>query len=118
MKKYDPKVVGRPVGARKPKAKADIERSVEVACKRLSERSIRVLSDALDPALTPEIDYKTRIDAAKEILNRAWGKPRQQMDVNMEMSIKGVAEALEAARRRVIENEVNGAPVVKIRPDA
>lgn len=85
-----------------------IERKIDIASKRLSLRALEVLENALDPKLTPQLDYKYRIVAAKEILDRAWGKPKQRVEARIETApsdefvatMKAAEERERAARER------------------
>lgn len=84
--------------------KPGIERAIEVACKRLSERALKVLENALDPVKTPGIDYKMRIMAAQELLSRAWGKPKAS--VESKVTFEGgdaLLNAMKNARARAKE---------------
>jgi len=77
------------------------ERAIEIACKRLSERALKVLEQAMDEKKTPGLDYRLRIMAAQEILSRAWGKPKQATEA--QINIEGgdaLIDALKAARIR------------------
>ncbi len=67
------------------------ERRIEIACKRWDEKALKVLTDALGDAT---LDYRWRLTAAKEILDRAYGRPRQQVDATVKVE---AAEALLAA---------------------
>lgn len=88
---------------------ADHIRSIEIACKRYSYNALKILTDALDPAKTPELEYKMRMVAAKEILDRGYGKPKQSIDQNVEISVTGVTQALEAARQRALAYQAGNA---------
>lgn len=79
----------------------DIGRSVEIACKRLSQRALMVLEKALDEARTPELEYRWRIAAAKEILDRAWGRPKQTIDANVNIEgSEALITAINAGKER------------------
>lgn len=64
------------------------ERRIEVACMRWSDEAVNVLSKAL---LDDSIDIRWRIQAAKELLDRGFGRPRQQVDQTIKVE---AAEAL------------------------
>ncbi len=67
------------------------ERRIEIACKQWDEKALKVLTDAI---LDSTIDIRWRLQAAKEVLDRAYGRPRQQMDATVKVE---AAEALLAA---------------------
>ena len=72
--------------------------------------------DALESALTDD-NGATRVAAAREILNRAWGKPRQQVQV--EGSVKAVHEIqLEQLREMTLKQlqGSNAGPVIDHNP--
>lgn len=76
--------------------------AIEIACKRLSFNALQVLEKALDEKSTPELEYRWRIAAAKEILDRAWGRPKQSVEAKVEVAgVETLIEALNAAKKRV-----------------
>lgn len=92
-----------------------VQRSIEIACKRLSGRALAILERALDEVKTPELEYKQRILAAKEILDRGWGKPRQQIDSTVVTgSGEQFLEALRMARERA---EIERTVIDEIMPE-
>lgn len=87
-----------------PNYKLDLERRVDIACKRLSSKALDVLERAMDETKTPDIEYKYRIMAAKEILDRAYGKPKQAIEASVtleggEAFLKMMQEARERAKK-------------------
>lgn len=86
--------------------KPGIERAIEIACKRLSERALKVLENALDPAKTPGIDYKMRIMAAQELLSRAWGKPKASVD--NKITVEGGEALIDILRQAKIRSGLPG----------
>lgn len=93
VKAYDPKA---------PRKRGKQIRAIEIACKRLSARALQVLEDALDLQKTPDLEYRHRIEAAKEILNRGWGRPKQTVDTNVNVNAdESFLEAINAAKGRV-----------------
>lgn len=78
------------------------ERSIEIACKRYSHKALEILAKALDETKTPDLSFRDRIIAAKEILDRGYGKPRQAIDQKVEVSVTGVTQALDQARARAL----------------
>lgn len=87
-----------------PSQKAAIERRVDIACKRLSQTAVAALEKVLkDPKAQP----REQLKAAEIILNRAWGKPRQQIDQTITVGGgDALVEAMNKARQRVVENIV------------
>lgn len=73
-----------------------LSRSVEIAAKRLSPRAFAILEAALDPEKTPELEYRWRLAAAKEILDRAFGRPKQAIEAKLEVG--GSEEFLQAMK--------------------
>ncbi len=71
--------------------KPGVARSIEIACKRLSWRALKVIEQIMN---SEDADPKVRMDAAKEVMNRGWGRPRAQIDTNINI---GGGEALLAA---------------------
>lgn len=76
---------------RKARSGADVERALEIACKRESFRAIEYLFEVLQDA---DCETRWRIVAAKEILDRGYGRPRQ--NVEQKVTIEG-GDALLAA---------------------
>lgn len=73
-------------------------RSIEIACKRLSAQALKVLEKAL---ADEGVEMRYRIEAAKEILNRGWGRSRQSMEVTLnDESGSALIDALKTARER------------------
>lgn len=80
----------------------ELERKIDLACKQMSFRALEVLDAALDPKRTPDLDYKYRIVAAKEVLDRAWGKPKQKIEAKVEAAPSDAfISAMQAAELRV-----------------
>lgn len=78
--------------------KPGVARSIEIACKRLSWKALQVLEKALND---DTIEMKHRIDAAKEVLNRAWGRPKQSIEANVNVQTgESLIEAITAAKSR------------------
>ena len=108
---------GRPSG-KAPVSK--IERKIDIACKRLSVRAVDVLARALDPNLTPDLEYRYRLAAAQQVLDRAWGKPKQSIKAEITATpsddfVKAMkdAEAREAeARQKTMQLESKVASLV------
>lgn len=59
------------------------ERAIEIACKRLSIHAINVLEMALKKE---DVDIRWKIQAAKEILDRGWGRPAQSIKADINIS--------------------------------
>lgn len=91
--------------------KNDKDRSIEIACRRYSERALKVLVDVLDDETA---DIRWRIQAAKEILDRGHGRPKQVVDSNI--TVEGgdaLVQAIQAGRARVM-----AAVAVEVSPPA
>lgn len=67
----------------KKSVRPEIARSIEIACKRLSAKALDILEKAMNDE---KLDMKHRLDAAKEILNRGWGRPKQSVDTNINVN--------------------------------
>lgn len=100
----------------------DLDDNRELRVKRLSRMQSRLNGlthkalDALESALTDD-SGATRVAAAREILNRAWGKPRQQ--VQIEGSVKAVHEIqLEQLRQMTMKQlqGTNAGPMIDAKP--
>lgn len=77
--------------SRKVRSALDVERAIEIACKRESMRAIEYLFNVLQD---DSIETRWRIVAAKEVLDRGFGRPRQ--NVEQKVTIEG-GDALLAA---------------------
>ena len=78
---------------------ADKERAIEIACKRYSERALKVLVDAMTE---DGVDIRWKIQAAKEILDRAWGRARQSLDANVTVEgSEALINAINAGKARI-----------------
>lgn len=82
--------------------KPEIERALEIACKRLSGAALRVIEKIM---MDDKADPKVRMDACKEIFNRGFGRPKQTAEtVNINLSGgEDLITAITQARNRVIE---------------
>ena len=79
--------------------KSDKERSIEIACKRYSEAALKVLTDCLTDT---EADIRWKIVAAKEVLDRAWGRPKQSVDASVKIEgADSLLAAIQAGKARV-----------------
>lgn len=97
----------------RPRDYKAIERRIDIAAKRLSTRALQVLEEAMDPGKTPGLEYKYRIAAAKEILDRAWGKPKQSIKAEITTAPSDEfaaamqeAEARERAQKEALKKRV------------
>ena len=72
LKKFQKGVSGNPAG-RKPKTKAEYD--LEKACKVKSPEALDVILDIMRMKDQP----KLQLDAAKYVVDRGYGKPRQQV---------------------------------------
>ena len=81
--------------------KPGIERSIEIACKRLSWKALKVLEKALDDE---RVDMKIRLQAAQEVFNRGWGRAKQSVETIVNVHANdALLEAITHARRRTEE---------------
>lgn len=88
--------------------KPGVARSIEIACKRLSWTALKVLEQALK---NENLDMKYRIEAAKEVFNRGWGRPKQSIDANINVGGgEALLEAIALARKRTEEAATLSAP--------
>lgn len=71
---------GRPKGS--TNGNLEIERRIEIACKRLSVRAFEVIEKIM---LDETVEPKFRLTAAKEILDRGLGKAKQRVDQNVKI---------------------------------
>lgn len=76
--------------------KPEIARAIEIACKRLSGKALQVLTKAMDDSLKGLIDIRWGIQASTEVLNRGFGRARQQIEANI--NVEGGEEMIEALR--------------------
>ncbi len=87
--------------------KPELERAVEIACKRLSKGALMVLENAIDETKTPNLEMRWRLAAAKEILDRAWGRPKQSIDANIKMeTAESLVDAIKSARQNAAVSSV------------
>ncbi len=79
----------------------DALHAIEVACKRLSARALEVLEKAM---MDPNVEVRYQIMAAKEVLDRGWGKPKQSTETTVNVSTTDdFINALRDARARANE---------------
>lgn len=87
--------------------KPEIERAVEIACKRMASRALQVLEDILE---NPDEETRWRIAAAKEVLDRGFGRPKQSVEtVVRDATADSLILALNEGKRRAsitVEGEV------------
>lgn len=78
--------------------KPGIARSIEIACKRLSWKALKVIEKALDDET---VEMKVRLDAAKEVFNRGWGRPKVAMEATINLGGgEALLNAIQDARTR------------------
>lgn len=83
-------------------AAGDKERAIEIACKRYSERALQVLVDCLTDE---NIEVRWKIVAAKEVLDRAWGRAKQSVDANVKIEgSEALIDAINAGKARITQN--------------
>lgn len=93
--------MARPKGSKDPKP--EIEKRVELTCKRISERGVNFLEKLIEDALNPDIPKADRPDprwvmmAIDQVLNRGFGKPRQQIDQSIQ--VEGGDALIDAIRK-------------------
>ena len=89
--------------------KPGIARSIEIACKRLSWKALRVLEAALEDE---KIEMKVRIQAAQEVMNRGWGRPKQSIDATVNVGGgDALLAAITEAKKRASEAQELPAPI-------
>jgi len=91
---------GRPKGGKT--GGEGLYKNFEAVCRRNSERALIVVLDILG---NEEADPKLRLQAADTIMNRAWGKPKQQVEATVEHKIEGIADALATVVSRIKKEE-------------
>lgn len=103
----------RKIGAR---GLPDIERRIEIACKRLSANALTFLEKILSD---DNVEVRWRLQAAKEIMDRGLGKAKQSIDQKVTM-VGGDAfmQVLNEAKNRVAKatEEAEAARVVIVAP--
>lgn len=81
--------------------KPGVKRSIEIACKRISWRALDVIEAIMNDTTA---DPKVRMDAAKEIMNRGWGRPKASIETNINVGASdSLLQALTEARKRTNE---------------
>ncbi|MXP27913.1 hypothetical protein GRI58_03635 [Porphyrobacter algicida] len=88
---------GNPGG--RPKVKLADGRTLTDLARDHTEKAVTALVAVLDSA---EATDSARVSAATAILDRGWGRPRQDVGIEMK-SDEAMASLLEAARKRAIE---------------
>lgn len=88
----------------------DIERRIEIACKRLGDGAIRLLEKLM---MDENTEVRWRIVAAKEILDRGFGRPKQSIDQKITMNggeafLEIMRDARERAEKEVQPTTVEG----------
>lgn len=86
--------------------KPQIERAVEIACKRISGRAVVYLEKIIEEAIKNpnQHDPKVVMQAISEVMNRGLGRARQQIEQNI--NVQGndaLIEAINQAKMRVID---------------
>lgn len=89
-----------PTGIPKVKrSQKDLDRALEIACKRMSPKALEILEKGISD---PSIEFRWKLAAVKEILDRAWGRPKQTADVKVELGgVDSLVAALNEARERM-----------------
>lgn len=92
--------------------KPGVKRSIEIACKRLSWTALKVIEKLMN---NEEVDPKVRMDAAKEIMNRGWGRPKTSIETNINIGGgEALLQAITDAKKRTQEAEALPAPPEEI----
>jgi HEAT repeat protein len=98
--RFKPGQSGNP-GGRKP-----LPEELKARLRDLSPKAVDALEQALESA-----DDRVRISAATALLDRAYGKPQQQTDVNMNVdAAQAHLAALVALARKRDTRDVNAGP--------
>lgn len=63
--------------------KPGVARSIEIACKRLSIRALKVIESIMNDQ---GADPKVRMQACQEILNRGFGRPKASVETNINVN--------------------------------
>lgn len=111
--------MARPKGSRDPKP--EIERRVELACKRISERGVEFLNKLIEDALNPDIPKNEKPDARwvmmaiDQVLNRGFGRPKQQIDQTIQMEGgDALIDAIRQGKERIANALISPPVAIKI----
>lgn len=78
--------------------KPGVVRSIEIACKRLSWKALKVIEQIMNDE---RADPKVRMQASQEIMNRAWGRPKASVEQNININAgDAFLKAITEARKR------------------
>lgn len=86
--------------------KPNIERAVEIACKRISGRAVIYLEKIIEEAIKDpnKHDPKIVMKAIEEVMDRGLGKARQQIEQNINVNGNdALIEAINQAKVRVMD---------------
>lgn len=86
----------RPVGSKNRSKLGEID--FAPLCRRKSIQAMETILRMMEDETTP---HHVRFQCAQEVMNRAWGKPKQQINAEVTHTISGIAEAIEKAQARL-----------------
>ncbi|WP_342162540.1 DUF5681 domain-containing protein [Methylobacterium sp. SD21] len=85
-----------------PKGRPPINREIQEMCRELTPKVVERLFDI---AMHGRNDSAS-VQAATQILDRAWGRPKQSVDVKVDHNASGLAAAITAAQDRLVQRAV------------
>jgi hypothetical protein len=83
-----------------PKGRPPIIREVQEMARELTPQ---LVSNLFDIAMDPNTNGSARVQASVALLDRGWGRPKQSVDVKVDHNASGIADAINAMQRRMVE---------------
>ncbi len=86
-----------------PKGRPPIIREVQELAKEHTPDAINTLYEIMTDK---RINGSARVQAATQLLDRGWGRPKQSVDVKVDHNASGLAAAITAAQDRLVQRAV------------
>lgn len=86
-----------------PKGRPPIIREVQELAKTYTEDAIATLYEIMTDS---RINGSARVQAATQLLDRGWGRPKQSVDVKVDHNASGLAHAIQQAQERMAQQAI------------
>lgn len=86
-----------------PKGRPPIIREVQELAKSYTEDAVTTLYEIMTDK---RVNGSARVQAATQLLDRGWGRPKQSVDVKVDHNASGLANAIAQAQERMAQQAI------------